>query len=836
MFPRFFKLMGLCRTYYLNITTHHSMVAFSNHLSLIVALVAILKYCILVAEGDYFGWTTPIIIASVVCKVLNTSSSSHHDDHSWMKTTKVILPTFLNIRSFLGQTYFLRKINSFFKSVKCIVINDCHSNAVFLSTAFIFTPCTIFFSHQVIRHLSSNKHGDHEGHDESSHLEGSHLVFFRRLFGRLTSEDHEPTDDRGFIHRELANDFGKLGAAALSFLLLPVLKHPSIFQALRLSEIHIIRLHIYAGSLAIFGGMVHGLYYIWIWIKLEKYSIDDVIPMATCWEDLYSRDYDKSCYSKFINSLGIIGCSSFIMLGIASLWWVRRRFYRVFYFIHVTLSVLILFCLAMHYNKMIYYLAPSLLTYMASNMPILFESMYKSWWQRGAQISKVVFIPDSGGCVEISLQLNDHSGGKDIGIVDSVGKYIRLTVPQISCKSHPFSIFSSPSDPENIKMLVRPRGEFTYHLSKICEGLVTSPDRTPSEKVLGLAEHKQQIAVPKILVNGIGLSSNQFEHIMKNDAIVIFAGGVGIVSYISLILMLQATAISKSTGGFEDKANNFSANKVFRTRQIHIHWMSRDEGLINHILHTYFQNTRNKKSLSDINFVIHHTNGLENSSVSNGISNYFTSKPHNHLESCAPLSSYYDGNKSSIMKNIMPAATQSIITFGGMEIIDYCYDNLQDKHSAFETRNVAVLGVTILAVVASAVSLAIIKVCGMLSSRVSYDRLGGDENTIEFAEVSRETSLDVESLDDGRVHSALDNVVKKPTVCDTMKISHSTGRPQFSEILSGVVDDMTGDNIGLFLCGPTSLTESVTRAADEVREKKVAKTYWEYTYREVFEW
>ena len=158
--------------------------------------------------------------------------------------------------------------------------------------------------------------------------------------------------------------------------------------------------------MVLFGGISHGLYYTYIWIGLKGYSYKDVFPSKECYSGLIHRDYDKDCHSALINLLGIISGIALVVLGVSSLYWVRRNFYRTFYILHIMISVSVLFGLVMHYNKMIYYMAPSLLYYLASNLPIYVEGWYKRYVRGGVKVSKVVCIPDSGAfiCCTLSLE------------------------------------------------------------------------------------------------------------------------------------------------------------------------------------------------------------------------------------------------------------------------------------------------------------------------------------------------------------------------------------------------------------------------------------------------
>ena len=172
-----------------------------------------------------------------------------------------------------------------------------------------------------------------------------------------------------------------------------------------------------------------------------------------------------------------------LILGLTSLWRARRRYYRVFYFVHVTTSLTMLFGLAMHDRQIVWYMAPSLLYYMASNLPASVEGLYKRLRHGGIRVVKVVHIPDAGGCVELTLRgaVAGGSSGFD-NERQSIGKFYKLRVPSISSKSHPFTIFSYAAGPQarndEFKILFRPYGSFTTELSQQLKRLTVSGVRT----------------------------------------------------------------------------------------------------------------------------------------------------------------------------------------------------------------------------------------------------------------------------------------------------------------------------------------------------------------------
>eukprot|EP00580_Thalassiosira_gravida_P013466 CAMPEP_0201684498 /NCGR_PEP_ID=MMETSP0494-20130426/52674_1 /ASSEMBLY_ACC=CAM_ASM_000839 /TAXON_ID=420259 /ORGANISM="Thalassiosira gravida, Strain GMp14c1" /LENGTH=975 /DNA_ID=CAMNT_0048168309 /DNA_START=418 /DNA_END=3345 /DNA_ORIENTATION=- len=931
-----------------------------NRLSSLVALIGITRFCILCSLGEYDTWAMPLLMSASICKLLTTTTTTttmapkYHNSNKmdvvkYESQTNITMMTTWYQRSiqYLSQSTPIRTLTSLIHTLHRKLDNDTRHNAIFLSTILVIAPCTIYFLSKVAPLLS-------------------------------------PTtiSEEGINHKRLANDFGKLSSVALAFLLLPVSKSSTLFEVFGVrSEVHAIRLHIVAGCTCLFGGIAHGLYYTYIWIGIRRSTYGDVFPGGECYGGLWRRDYDRGCSKKFVNLLGIICGIAFLALGCTSLYWVRRRFYRVFYYVHIVVSVISVFGLAMHYYKMILYMAPSLLYYTASNVPVHVESLIK-WWrsrrgQGGIQVSKVVCIPDSGGCVELSFRTSDKSSSSSSSVVanngngrpeddfhsfrDTVGKYIKLHVPELSAQSHPFTVFTSPNHPAgSIQVLFRPIGSFTTPLSKRLRELASLPEPTPSE----IENHHRHFSgtptgsflqhgsdgksCPTMLVNGIRSATiDMFDKAMMHDRIVIVAGGVGIVSYISLIhaLRLQATLMAmetthgKKTNGknnhYVEAYNNeenieegrlangeINGNNIIlgggtgAAKRIDVHWMSRDEGLIRHVMQNYFVpfTTRgdsvlsNKPSIS-INIIVHHTSPQPsplNSSPGMGSPNTIdgssdseattTWRPDQHQRAAASMAeggetttnqdevdhlppsfasptSIYEGNKQSLLQNLLPSVTFASIAFGGLWLVNYCFENFQDRHSV-EMRAIAVVGILVLSLSVSLISNAMTLAGDFLHYKLlsfSYSKLdenGGSNGSpindgieIECVEAVPDDSLaiqhqfTIEGEDDNIVKNGHGGFSANNTESDTqssssssevsqvegdnviMNITHVQGRPNLPTIVRDVM--MEGDqerggitladnersrgsdsvnegcgskDVGIFMCGPMAMSDAVLNA------------------------
>ena len=93
----------------------------------------------------------------------------------------------------------------------------------------------------------------------------------------------------------------------------------------------------------------------------------------------------------------------------------------------------------------------------------------------------------------------------------------------------------------------------------------------------------------------------------------------------------------------------------------------------------------------------------------------------------ASPTSLYEGSHQSLLQNILPAAAFASIVVGGLWIVKYCYENIQDKH-VIETRPVSVIGIIVWSIVISIGALALVKMTDTLSRVVAYSKLESNES------------------------------------------------------------------------------------------------------------
>ncbi len=701
------------------------------------------------------------------------------------------------------------------------------------------------------------------------------------IIHRVLKKNEEFDIHNAKTHGHLANAFGKMSAFAMSAFLIPISKHSIILKTVHIDPRYGLRVHVFSGYLAIAAGLIHGIYWILIWILLKKDGLWDVFPTRECWdwdELLHGRrririlhgdgDHDNdddNCHRRFVNLLGIICGMFFIGLCGTSLWWVRRNHYRVFYYCHIIFSILLLYGLAMHYNKMILYLAPSILYYLASSMPTWVQAL-KSRMQGGTRLMQVTHIPDSRGCVELTFPFYNMEEETMEQLLDSddmdvnealCGKYIRLHAPEISRVWHPFTVYnttSTYSDDDGAKSNSNARPN-TLSLTFRCTGPFTQQlaDRLHTSKT---SDTTVNIPYPKIILDGFHGADDQLSKASHHDTVLIIAGGVGIVSYISLINILlktitatkTATDIDTDTATSDDRNknmstssmehNDFSNNNNIRTKEIILHWICRDEGLIRYFTHKFLSSCLKKIGNENIPFrvFIHHTNPtysvtesthtlpLESSNKSEDLNcdirqndndqSAENMSPGQHGKSFVPFQ--FAGGCKTWAKNIPAAFVFSLISWGGWWLICYFYGNIQQKHVIL-TRSFTITAVISYTILSSILCLAIFECLPRVLRSIFNDETG--DRIFASATRNKHSSLNEASMADSHPFMVetccTDNLGLCPEAqMEQNTIHHCRGRPVFLELTEDIFQS-AGDT-GVFVCGPSSLLKTIRGCCKDV--------------------
>jgi predicted ferric reductase len=337
-------------------------------------------------------------------------------------------------------------------------------------------------------------------------------------------------------------------------------------------------MHIWAGHVCFFFVFVHALT-MFIVFFMDPFPIyQQFIPPKECWawnamnveEEAVtvdgnetsaanqtdsrmldgSTEVELTCNWQWYNLTGIVAMIIFTVLWVSSLHWFRRRNYRLFYLMHVSLGTMMLLSSSVHYAFMALYWLPSILYYLGSTSPTLVQAL-ASRYRGGVKITKVVPINDAAGCVEVHVETNQDAASE---LNHGPSQFVKLCVPKISIVWHPFTVFPHPADPKTLRFLFRPVGPFTKSLADA----LTASSR------------------PVTMLDGFYRGSNRCEQASGHDNVTIVSGGVALTPFLSTIPAILGSIFHKTKNG-----------DACYTKTISLHWSCREEGLLHYVFENY---------------------------------------------------------------------------------------------------------------------------------------------------------------------------------------------------------------------------------------------------------
>jgi hypothetical protein len=197
-----------------------------------------------------------------------------------------------------------------------------------------------------------------------------------------------------------------------------------------------------------------------VWFKWAPGAIyEEMVPSKECWTGAYTEE--SRCMWKFYNFTGVTAMIFYTILWASSFNWFRRKWYRLFYILHVVCGSLTLLASIWHIQFIGIYLLPSILYYLASTMPTLVQAL-ASRFRGGVQIVQVVALDNAGDCIEVRISMDPTAEANLTNAHPS--KFVKLCAPGISAVWHPFTVYSHPNDPTTMRMMIRPIGQFTTKL------------------------------------------------------------------------------------------------------------------------------------------------------------------------------------------------------------------------------------------------------------------------------------------------------------------------------------------------------------------------------------
>jgi predicted ferric reductase len=357
--------------------------------------------------------------------------------------------------------------------------------------------------------------------------------------------------------------FGWVGVFALCFFLIPVTRHSILLVAMNWSPVHALRLHIWAGYIAFVCETMHGLILVVVWFMYTEGPIyREFIPPVSCWTGTFPEG--SLCSHQIYNFTGIVAYIFYVVVWGSSLHWFRRKWYRMFYLLHVSFGTLTLLASVWHFEFIALYFLPSILYYLASTSPTLVQAL-ASRFRGGVQIKKVIVLEDAGNCLEVHFSMDDYS--RAMLNDNHPNKFVKLCVPKISIVWHPFTVYNHPCDPSTMRMLFRPIGPFTQKL----QSALIAPER------------------PVTLVDGFYRGGDHCQSAFLHDHVSIVAGGIAITPFISMM-----TAVLKSLS----ESSNQEAKSSLRSMTLV--WICREAGLISFLKSSYLEDiAKSSKEIHD---------------------------------------------------------------------------------------------------------------------------------------------------------------------------------------------------------------------------------------------
>ena len=423
------------------------------------------------------------------------------------------------------------------------------------------------------------------------------MTMYRHLQGKELS-----VDDQIMV---TSNSFGMTSEAMGSLLLIPVSRYSSILQWMGWSPARAVRWHIWIGRIFIITAVVHGAMHMFRWkVLANERLVGMLVPPRQCWtrdNEQYTafqpvcadENTDCSCYDIFRNLTGFLSVAALVILLLTSLQTVRRQCYRLFYVSHVIAAPLALIMVVLHWNRSILFLAPSLLYYIASSFSTFVERRLQCTTNKaGVKIVSMERIPSSsseGTVGKVDLDKSNsgsnsraqqaHYMSMTVEATDGAlqrfrpGYYVQLLAPEISSISHPFTINTVPRKSNQLRIIFKATGQFTWQLSqKIQVAMPAINDERDGEISTDVVCYGK---LPQLHIHGYLGTPNRVGEVLRHDVAVMIAGGIGITPYLSLLHHAH------------DILSN-SAKNTFPTKRIVLLWMCRDANLIEYVRREYF--------------------------------------------------------------------------------------------------------------------------------------------------------------------------------------------------------------------------------------------------------
>jgi len=642
---------------------------------------------------------------------------------------------------------------------------------------------------------------------------------------------------------------------SIALFLIPVTKHSPILDWLRITPIQALSFHKVCGWTSLWYSIGHGYLHLRHLMdvlnkqhertqlqQLKRLLVPESIKKCLVtqspvhvfegYQDPYPGTEQEAdqCWLALVNATGMISTIAFVILGLTSMESFRRRFYTLFFVVHIPCAWIMLVTTIWHYPTCGLILIPNIIYYLSLNVPVYVTQAMEAWLPGNSSLVEANLI--QGGPLELTFATTSNSKRHE-------NAYVRVYYPETSV-SHPFSTFSrdnlinnadhSDGASTTLTILLRSEGPFTEGLKLALfpnENVDTEKDSTlianPQGDVSSVSS--SLFVLNKIQFDSYYAGSFDWSNsAMSHDEILLVAGGVGIVPFLEFLPSLQRLIASQNIDGQGPKS-------------ITLHWYCRQVGLVSHIMKKYLfphiEHTWQNNPLCHGRLKMHvHLTSLPLDESFGGIDLILNTTP--DVELAKKTISFTTADRENQrpvqevrymqslgLRLLMPVL---FISFGTLVhwwwYVEYVVDD-QFRRNNLIIRSHSIIFSLLVSVVVSF----LVEVYYYRREHISsggYDAVK-DLELVDGIHQAKKLNYDA-TANSGRDESSslTSSSSSSESLADSMKISTvsdfldvTCGRPSISVVIENVIK---ADNPGVYLCGPRSLLNAVKGAVHEKRK------------------
>jgi predicted ferric reductase len=380
---------------------------------------------------------------------------------------------------------------------------------------------------------------------------------------------------------KVANQLGISTLPAMALSLIPVARYSRIVTTLGWTPPHAIHaIHVSLGWYAVWAGALHVTYYTYVWLTQHEGSWQLFVPDFQCLLDpnapVPAPCHLCDCSRRLHYVTGLVVFCALATITFTSLPYMRRRYYELFYRVHVMAAPVLILFLYMHWSKTSLYLSGGVIVYLASWAPSYLEQLLLHR-RTPARIVAVDIIPchDRRHVIALTIATSSStSSSSKSAAYFCAGQYVKLHAPEFSPVSHPFTVVAGPAHDGTIQIMFRQIGVFTHALGSALAQTVTEsaqPDATDGpQSCFSLSAP----CLPIVRLDGFHGGVDRVHQMLHHDQVVLVAGGIGITPMLTLISRLIA--------------DDASSDSLSPLTSVTLHWICRDAALVRYVKERYF--------------------------------------------------------------------------------------------------------------------------------------------------------------------------------------------------------------------------------------------------------